>query len=71
MNREARPPTLGAVFRQVYDEVRTVSEPRLEVAIEVIAEEMEFRDRDKDHVLPPPRGGSLERLFAVPGRELQ
>src|SRR5437879_8352883 len=32
---------------------------------------MEFRDRDEDHVPEPPRGGAPERLFAVPGRELQ
>src|SRR5207245_2600673 len=71
MDREARPPALGAVFRQVHDEIRAVSERRLEVAIEVIPEEMEFRDRDEDHVPEPPRGGAPEGLFVVPGRELQ
>src|SRR5947199_1989839 len=63
VHREARTTALGPVFGQVHDEVDPLVEGGFEIAVEVVAVQVEFGDRDENHVPQAPRRPTAERFI--------
>src|SRR5207302_322385 len=69
VHREARTTAFGPVFGQVYDEVGPLVERGFEIAVKVVAVQMEFGNRDEDHVPLAPRRPTAERFIPGPRGE--
>src|SRR5207302_11480503 len=71
VHREARTTPLGPVVRHGLDEVEPLAEGASEIAVEVVAAQVELGNRDEDHVPQAPRCPTTERLIPRPRGEAE